>query len=191
MNIVMEEKKYSVSSYGNAVARAYFLYPRFPAAQRISDFYAEMAEELHTFFEKAAGAYLAEYENMARGERKNFEPLCIRLFSSAAFAEEEIASIVQEYAVSSGKELLFYRKFCQVWDTERELLLPPRRFLSRRDAKKAEKNEFYINGEHAVIVENLFPQAQTEAGRRIRLCDYTRETKREIENISSRTGEQS
>ncbi len=191
MNIVMEEKKYSVSSYASVVARAYFLYPRIDSAQRISDFYAEMAGELHSFFEKAAGAFCSEYEKLPRRERKGFEPFCVRLFSSVSFAGEGLLSITQEYVVSEGTRILLYKKLCQVWDAERELLLPPNRFFSRRDAKKAAKNEFYIDEEYAVIVENLFPNTDAADGRRIRLCDYIRETKREIKNISFRTGEQS
>lgn len=191
MNIVMEEKKYGVSAHSNAIARAYFLYPRIDGAQRISDFYADMAEKLYSFFEKAASSFCAEYEALPARGRKSFAPFCVRLFSFVSFADEGMASIVQEYVVSEGSRILLYRKLCQVWDTERELLLPARRFFSRKDAKKAEKNEFYIDGAHAVIAENRFPNAENGDGRRIRLCDYIRETKRDMKNISFRTGEQS
>lgn len=176
MNMTVEEKKYTVSSRGNAVARAYFLYPRFEGMEKINEFYARIAENLRAFFEETAEKYREQYESMDRTERRAFEPLCVRLFSSAEYADEKIFSVSMEYVMYEGKNVLFYRKFCQVWQREGELLLPAKKLFSRRARKKAEKNEFYFDGERAVIVENLFPEISAEAGRRPRLCDYVRES---------------
>ncbi len=176
MNLMMEEKKYAVYSRGNVVARAYFLFPRFAAAEKINGFYSDMAEGLRLFFEKNADLRRAEYEEMDRVSRRTFEPLCVRLFSSVEYADEKVLSVAQEYVVYRGKTVVFYRKLCQVWQTEREVLLPAKRLFPRRAARKAEKNEFYFDGEHAVIVENLFGTSEFQTVSRARLCDLVRKT---------------
>lgn len=191
MRIFTEEKRLSLSFFGTEVARAHFLYPRFEGCVRISGFYADMEARLEEFFEKAASACRAEYENTPRGERRSFAPLCIRLFSSVVYASEREASVTAEYAVSRGADVIFYRKLCFVWDTERELLLPPARFLRGRRARLASKNEFYIDGENVYIVENLFPNGVPREGTRVRLCDYVRQTKVKRRNICTFGGEQS
>ncbi len=191
MRIFTEEKKLSLSSFGTEVARAHFLYPRFEECARISDFYADMEDRLEEFFEKAAGACRTEYEEMPRARRRQFAPLCIRLFSSVVYADAREASVTMEYAVSRGADIIFYKKFCFVWDTERELLLPPTHFFKGRQARLARENEFYADGENAFIVENLFPNSTASEGARVRICDYVRQTKVKRRNICAPSGEQS
>ena len=180
MNMTVEEKKYTVSSRGNAVARAYLLYPCFAGEEKINAFYAQIAENLRTFFEETAEKYREQYENMGRVERRLFEPLCVRLFASAEYVDEDIFSVSMEYVMSEGKNVLFYRKLCQVWKRKEEVLLPAKKLFPRRARAKAEKNEFYFDGERAVIVENLFPESAGGEGRRPRLCDYIREIVYEV-----------
>ena len=183
MNMTIEEKKYSVSSRGNIVARAYFLCPRFAGTEKITAFYETLAENLRSFFEETAEKYRAEYEGMDRAARRAFEPICVRLFSSVEYADEALVSVTQEYVVSAGKTVMFYRKFCQVWQRESEILLPAKRLFPRCAVRKAERNEFYFDGERAVIVENLFPETSGETGRRARLCNYVRETAYEVKKV--------
>ena len=191
MRIFTQEKKHSEAYFGTEIARAQLLYPDLEGCLRISEFYKDMAERLEEFFLKAAGACRDEYEKMTRLERRDFSPFCMRLFFTVVHAGEREVSIVMEYAASRGKELLLYRKMCFVWDTERELLLPPESFFGRRHRRIARKNEFFADSQNAYIVENLFPHSTSEEGARVRLCDYIRETKSRRRNISFYLGKQS
>lgn len=158
MNMTIEEKRYSACSRGNIVAQACFFVPHFAQNEKISGFYREEEEHLHACFDARAEIYIKAYEEMDRGERRGFTPICIRMFSSAIYAEGPFLSVIQEYAVSRGKKVLSYRRLCQLWHVEKELLLPARSFLPRRQARIAEKNEFYFDGENIVVIENMFPQ---------------------------------
>ena len=191
MRIFTEEKKRSEAYFGTEIARAQLFYPRLEDCLRISDFYKDMAERLEEFFLKAARACLDEYEKMTRPERRDFAPFCMRLFFSVMHASEKEVSIVMEYAASRGKDLLLYRKMCFVWDTERELLLPPESFFGRRYRRFARKNEFFVDSKNAYIIENLFPRSAAQEGGRVHICDYTRETKSRRRNISFHLGKQS
>lgn len=164
MNMTIEEKRYNAFARGNIIAKACFFVPCFTQNEDISAFYREEEEKLCACFEKSKERYIESYEKMERSERRGFEPICIRLFSSAVYAERPFLSVMQEYAVSRGKNILSYRRMCQFWHTEKGLLLPASAFLPKRQAKRAEKNEFYFDGENIIVIENIFPQKEENGG---------------------------
>ena len=175
MNIYTEEKKHALCAYGLAVASFRVLYPVIEGKEKISAFYAEIAENLLSFFREKAEAHEKAFSLLGRRERRNFSPLRMNMFFSVTHADEKIISIVREYVLCEGKTPLAYRKSGEIWGTESELLLPARMFFPHKLCKKAEANEFYYEG-GAILVENLFPESAGE-GARIRLCDYIRETR--------------
>lgn len=175
MNIYTEEKKQALCACGLALASFRVLYPRAEGKEKISAFYAEMAENLLSFFREKAEAHEKAFSLLSRRERRNFQPLKMNMFFSVTHADEEMVSIVREYVLCEGKTPLAYRKSGEIWGLESELLLPARIFFPHKLWKKAEKNEFYFDG-GAVLVENLFPESPGD-GKRARLSDYVRETR--------------
>ncbi len=175
MNIYTEEKKHALCTYGLAIASCRVLYPVIEGKEKISAFYAEMAENLLSFFREKAEAHERAFLLLGRRDRRNFPPIRMNMFFSVTHADEEIISIVREYVLCEGKTPLAYRKSGEIWGTESELLLPARMFFPHKMWKNAEKNEFYYDG-GAVMVENLFPESRGD-GRRAKLSDYITETR--------------
>ncbi len=176
MQIQTEEKKHTVCVYGVSCAACRVLYPVFEGKEKINAFYAELAENLLEFFSGEAAAKAEEYTALPRRERRNFLPLRMNMFFRVTHVGEKIISLVREYALCEGAQVLCYRKAGEIWCAEREILLPAREFFPKKVHKTAERNEFYFDGE-AVLVENFFPQAVGGDGRRTRLSDYVRETR--------------
>ena len=175
MNIRTEEKKHTLCACGVAVATCRVLYPQVDGKEKISAFYAEMAENLFAFFREKAEMHEKAFMLLGRRERRGFPSLRMNMLFSVTHADGQIISIVREYVLCEGKSVLVYRKSGEIWGTESELLLPASHFFPRKLRKKAEKNEFYWSG-GAVLVENLFPESR-ESGRRARLSDYVTETR--------------
>jgi hypothetical protein len=175
MKIYTEEKNQTVCACGAALASCRLLYPRIDGKEKISAFYAEIAENLAAFFREKAEEREKKLAANRRRTAKNFPPLRMNMFFSVTYADESIISIVREYVLCEGKTTLCYRKSGEVWSAESELLLPARNFFPRKLWKKAEKNEFYFDGT-AVLVENTFPESRGD-GRRPRLSDYIIETR--------------
>ena len=176
MQIHTEEKKHSLCVQGVTCAACRLLYPAFEGKENINAFYAELAENLLTFFREKAQIYGESFSALPRREKRNFAPLRMNMFFSVTFANEKIISFSRENVLCEGKKLLAYRKSGEIWSTESELLLPAREFFPHKLWKTAERNEFYFDGE-AVIVENLFPERAYGEGRRTRLSDYIKETR--------------
>ncbi len=175
MQIQTEEKKHAVCVRGTSCAACRVLYPAFEGKEKINAFYAELAENLLEFFGGEAAAKAEEYTALPRRERRNFAPLRMNMFFRVTNADEEIISLTREYVLCEGTRTLCYRKAGEIWCAKREILLPARAFFPKKVHKTAEKNEFYYDGE-AVMVENFFPQV-VGGGKRVRLCDYVRETR--------------
>ncbi|MGN1095587.1 MAG: hypothetical protein ACI4QR_04290 [Eubacteriales bacterium] len=178
MIMTVEEKKYTLSSHGTTVARGSILVPVFHGKEKINAFYLAFSEKLYSFMEKSAEEYKTEFESMDRAARRGFEPMSVRLFSSIAYADVKIISITQEYVVSVGQRIFMYRKLCQSWDAEKEILVRPERFLSGKAIRYAKRNEFYLSGNEVTVVRNTFPDVSGDkTGRRISLSDYTEDTR--------------
>lgn len=175
MKIYTEERKHVLCETGVAVASYRVLYPRIEGKEKISAFYAEMAESLLAFFRGQAEARREAFRLLDRRSRKGFPPLFMNMLFSVTHEDENIISIVREYVLCEGKTPLAYRKSGEIWGAESELLLPARLFFPHSLWKKAEKNEFYYDG-GAVLVENLFPESRGD-GRRAKLSDYIIETR--------------
>ena len=176
MQIYTEEKKHTACARGACSASARVLYPRIEGKERISAFYAEMAENLLSFFREKAEERAEALRPLPRSaKRTSPPPLCMNMFFSVTYVDEKIISIVREYLLCEGKTFLAYRKSGEIWCAEKEILLPARKFFPHELWKTAEKNEFYFDG-GAVLVENLFPESRG-GGRRTRLSDYVKETR--------------
>jgi hypothetical protein len=175
MQIYTEEKKEAFCAHGVLRASFRVLYPRAEGKEKINAFYSEIAENLAVFFREKSRARAEEAASLPRREKMGLPPLCMNMFFSVAYCDEKIISIVREYVLSEGKTFLAYRKSGEIWCAEKEILLPAKKFFPHKLWKKAEKNEFYFDGE-AVIIENLFPESRG-GGRRVRLSDYIIETR--------------
>ena len=180
MNIRTEEKKHTLCACGVAVATCRVLYPQVDGKEKISAFYAEMAENLFAFFREKAEMHEKAFMLLGRRERRGFPSLRMNMLFSVTHADGQIISIVREYVLCEGKRVLCYRKSGEIWCAEREILLPAKQFFPHKMWKTAEKNEFYFDS-GAVLIENLFPTAVGGDGKRTRLCDYVRETRFEKE----------
>ncbi len=177
MQIQTEEKKHSVCAGGASCAACRVLYPVFEGKEKINAFYAELAGNLLEFFKNAAAAKSAEYAALPRREKRRFQPLRMNMFFCVTHADGEIISLSREYVLCEGGRTLCYRKSGEIWCAQREILLPAHKFFPKKASKTAEKNEFYLCGGNAVLVENFFPEAVGGDGRRVRLADYVRETR--------------
>lgn len=190
MTARIEEKKYVRMYRGTLISSARILFPVFDGTEKINSFYKELAERIYGFSEVLSDSYEEKFENTERRLRRDFAPLSVKLFSSVVFSDGKTACVEEEYVISEGKSILFYRKFCQVWDAEKEILVPPRRFLSFINSRRLGKNEFSFDGENIIKIENLFPNMAEEGadGRRdiARLSDYVRISRYKIKGQKSK-----
>jgi hypothetical protein len=176
MQIRTEEKKHALCVLGTECAACRVLYPVLEGKEKISAFYAEMCENLLSFFRGEAQKKAEAFKALPRREKRGFASLRMNMFFTVTYTDEKIISISREYALREGSHLLCYRKSGEIWCAECEILLPAQQFFPHKMWKIAEKNEFYFDGE-AVLVENFFPEAVSGDGKRARLCDYVRETR--------------
>lgn len=155
----MEEKKYTLFSHGTLILKAGVLYPSFEGKEKINDFYSALAGNIYDFAVEKSKEHMEKFENTERRARRDFSCISIRFFSSVIFDGGKIISVSSDFVLCEGKRLLFYKKLCQVWDAEREILLPIGSFLpffKRRDFKK---DGFLFDGRDIIRVKNIFSSA--------------------------------
>ena len=176
MQIHSKEKKHAICVHSADCAVCRIIYPCLEEKEKINAFYEKLCENLLEFFKAEANAQKEEYGLLPRRTRRSFPTFCMNMFFTVSYADNTMASIVREYVLRKGSSLLCYRRSCEIWDIENELLIPAKFFFKGKNARLAEKNEFYFDGS-PILVENFFPTAISSNGRRIKLSDYVRETR--------------
>lgn len=156
MIMKMEEKKYTLLSHGTLILKANALYPSFENKEKINDFYSALAGNIYDFAVEKSKEHMEKFENTERRARRDFSYISIRFFSSVFFANEKIISVDSDFIFCEGKNLVFYKKLCQVWDAEREILLPIGSFLPFFKGRDFKKDEFLFDGKDIIRVKNIF-----------------------------------
>lgn len=166
-----------IKSHGITVLRYRIMRLRAPENPSIDEFLCKFCDTLIEYAEKTGEELAQTLGSADRAGRAAFRELMIRVLMRETYRDEVYKSVVCDFIAEDKEKIRRSLRLGFTFERDSGRLCTLSRFLRPKERRRYKNAEFYLSGNHVILVENCFGREEIpKSSRKMRAEDFIKES---------------